>query len=55
MKGVDHSVKIDSNDIIFFAGLIILAIGLWIFNPALSLTISGIIFMIVGWFWEGGD
>jgi hypothetical protein len=48
-------VKIDGNDIIFFVGLIFTSTGLWLFNPALSLSIAGVILMTVGWLRAGGD
>ena len=45
----------DSNDIIFFIGILIMAIGLWLWNPALSLTATGVILMAIGWLRAGGD
>ena len=55
MKGVDHSVNEIANDIIFFLGLIILAVGLWMIEPWLSLTIVGVVLLLIGWFRSGGD
>jgi hypothetical protein len=48
-------VNIDFNDILFFAGVGLTTTGLWMFNPALSLTVAGVIFMAVGWLRAGED
>ena len=48
-------MNIDFNDILVFAGIVITTTGLWMFNPALSLIIAGVIFMVVGYMRAGGD
>lgn len=53
----DCGVNIDSNDIIFFLGMVLTSIGLWLWSPALSLTAAGAIFMLFGYMRAspGGD
>lgn len=48
-------MNIDFNDILVFSGVVLITIGLWMFNPALSLIIAGVIFMVVGYMRAGGD
>jgi len=46
-------VYIDLLDIIFFIGLIITGTGLWLFNPAISLTVCGVIIMSIAYMRAG--
>ena len=46
-------VFIDLLDIIFFMGLIITGTGLWLFNPAISLTVCGVIIMSIAYMKAG--
>ena len=46
---------IDINDIIFFAGVGLTTTGLWLFSPAVSLAVTGVIFMATGYLRAGGD
>ena len=46
---------IDTEEVIFLLGLGLTATGLWLFSPAISLTISGVIFMWVGYARAGGE
>ncbi len=48
-------MKIDIDDILFFVGFGLLTIGLWLFNPAVSLSVSGVILMYVSYRRAGGD
>lgn len=48
-------MNINFNDFVFFIGMIISGAGLWLWSPALSLTVIGIILMLASWFWEGGN
>lgn len=48
-------MNIDLDDVICFIGVILTTIGLWMFNPALSLTVAGVIFMLIGYLRAGGD
>ncbi len=48
-------MNIDFNDVMFFTGVGLTTTGLWMFNPALSLTVAGVIFMTVGYLRAGGD
>jgi len=47
--------KIDINDIIFFLGLGVSAKGLWLYSPAVSLTVTGGILMLAAYMRAGGD
>ena len=42
-------MNVDFEDVMFFAGLGLTAIGLWIWSPAISLTVSGVIFMVLSY------
>ena len=46
-------IFIDLLDIIFFIGLIITGSGLWLFNPAISLTVCGVIIMSIAYMKAG--
>jgi len=48
-------VKPEIEDIIFFIGLLLTTTGLWLFSPALSLTIAGVILMLRGYLRAGGE
>ena len=54
-REVKIDVNIDFDDILFFFGLILTTTGLWLFNPALSLIVAGVIFMLVGFMRAGGE
>lgn len=43
------------NDILFFIGFIMLATGLWLINPAISLAVIGFIIMLMTFLRAGGD
>jgi len=43
------NVNIDFNDILFFIGLGLLTTGLWIYSPAVSLTVTGAILMLAAY------
>jgi len=55
LKGGGNIVKIDCNDIMFGAGVILFSYGLWLFSPAVSCILTGVIFMAVGWLRAGGN
>lgn len=42
-------MNIDFNDILFFLGLGLLTTGLWIYSPAVSLTVTGAILMFAAY------
>lgn|GEM_PF-2462616 len=46
-------MNVDSNDILFFSGTTLTTTGLWLFSPALCLTVAGVIFMAFGWLRAG--
>jgi len=54
-EGSDLNVNIDFDDVMFFVGVALITIGLWIVNPAISLIATGVIFMSVGWLRAGED
>ena len=54
-EGSGLNVNIDINDIIFFLGLGLVTTGLWIYEPAVSLTVTGVIFMWAAYSRAGGD
>ena len=44
------------NDIIFFIGMILMAIGLWAISPGISITATGSILMLISYPKDaGGD
>lgn len=51
----DVNVNIDFNDLIFFIGLGLLTTGLWLYSPAVSLTVTGAILMLTAYARAGGD
>jgi len=48
-------IKPDINDIIFFLGIGLFSTGLWLYSPAVSLTLTGVIFMLTGYLRAGGE
>jgi hypothetical protein len=41
-------MKIDLFDVLAFAGILLLGIGLWLVAPALSLSVVGALLLLVG-------
>lgn len=41
-----------AEEIHFYLGVVLLGIGLWIWNPALSLTVSGSLFVLMSIIWS---
>ena len=48
-------MNIDFNDVLFFIGLGTLTTGLWLYLPAVSLTVTGAILMLTSYARAGGD
>ena len=48
-------MNINWNDLIFFVGIVSFTTGLWLYSPAVSLTLTGVIFMLTGYMRAGGD
>ena len=55
-EGGGFDVNININDIIFFVGLALMTTGLWLFSPAVSVTATGGILMLISYPRDaGGD
>ena len=54
-KGGGFDVSKYINDILFFIGLVLMTIGLWLYSPAVSLSATGGILMLTTYLRAGGD